>query len=432
MGLTRAWNEMKFHSEQNEVWRTDYRFKVLACGRGSGKSDLARKFIVRLMPVKKAWPDPIYFYAMPTYNQARRVAWVKILDLIPKDWIEEKNVHNLFIKTKFGSTLYVAGMDNPARIEGSQYDGGIIDESSDIRPGVFDRSILPALSHRNGFCWRIGVPKRFGVGAIEYKRFFDKGLVPNSEGIKSWNWPSEGIVPPEELENAKKILTETDFAEQYRASWESVGGRVFYAYSRNLNVTEHAEYDPRMPILVGSDFNVSPMCWCLAHKYGNKLVVFDEIVLKNTNTVATLTHLHKAYEGHSKGWEFYGDAAGRQRKTSAVSTDYMQIRNDPRFDEPKKKKIFYPMKNPVVLNRIQSCNAVLKNAKGEVRCLINPRCKALIEDLEGVAYKEGTREIEEVLDLGHMSDAWGYLVYKLFPYRGNLLGADVHGKVIIQ
>lgn len=422
--ITPAWTPLRFHQAQHEVWTSDYRFKALACGRGSGKTELARRYIVRMLPIRKPWPDPLYFYAMPTYNQAKRVAWIKILDLIPKDWIESVNVNNLFIRTKFGSTLYVAGMDNPARIEGSQYDGGIIDESSDIKPGVFDRSILPALAHRVGFCWRIGVPKRFGIGAFEYKSFFDKGLHENNEGIKSWSWPSTDIMTDEEIEIAKRVLNSADFREQYEASWEAVGGLIFHAFTDRENVDDAADYNAEKPILVGSDFNVNPMCWCLAHRYHDEIEVFDELFLRNTNTPAALNHLYSKYKDHMAGWEFYGDAAGRHRKTSAVQSDYIHIRNDRRFDVPRTKKIYYPQKNPLILNRFAACNALFQNAAGEIRCRINPRCETLLTDLRNRAYMEGTRVPDDALDMGHMSDALGYLIYKLFPVRGNMFSSD--------
>ena len=431
-GLPPAWTQLRFHLKQHEFWTSTNRFKALACGRGSGKTELSRRYIVRMLPVRKPWPDPIYFYALPTYNQAKRVAWVKLLDLIPKHWIDSKNVNELTITTKFGSTLYVVGMDNPARIEGSQYDGGVIDESSDIKPGVFDRSILPALAHRKGFCYRIGVPKRFGIGASEFKEFFDKGLKPNKEEIISWTWPSTDIMTPEEIAIAKKVLSVPDFAEQYEASWESVGGLIFFAFSESKQCSSEVQYNPDLPIYVGSDFNVDPMCWCLAHRYGKSLHFFDEVVLRNTNTQKTLNYLHEQYGGHASGWEFFGDAAGRHRKTSAVTTDYIQIRNDRRFDKPGRKKIHYPMKNPVVQNRFAATNALLLSADEEVRCYIHPRCERLIKDLKMRAYKEGTREPDDALDMGHMSDAMGYMVYRLFPVRGNMFSSDYsQGKIII-
>ena len=166
---------MRPHPLQYHAFTSKTRFINLACGRQSGKSEIARRKIIASLAIKKDWPDPTYLFALPTFQQAKRVVWRKIEMMIPDHWIKSKNVQDMCIETKFGSTLYVAGLDQPQRVEGLTYDGVIIDESSDVKEGVFERSIMPALGIRKGWCWRIGVPKRYGIGAAEYKEWFDRG-----------------------------------------------------------------------------------------------------------------------------------------------------------------------------------------------------------------------------------------------------------------
>lgn len=412
------WPKLRYHEQQSNAWRSKKRFVALACGRGSGKTELARRRVVRFLPIKKNWPNPIYFYALPTIAQARRVAWKPILDLIPKDWIKEVNKTDLRIDTVFGSTLYIVGADKPQRLEGVQWDGGIIDESSDQRPGFFDLTLLPALSHKSGWVWRIGVPKRFGIGAKEFKTFFERGLSGDNQ-IDSFSWKSEEIIPKEEIERAKALLDEVDYLEQYCAVFQSGSGMVFHAYDEILNVSENAEYNPNKYIVVGSDFNVDPMCWILAHidMANNTIHVFDEIVKRNTNTQRTLDALHAKYGQHKAGWFFIGDATGQARKTSAAMSDYLQILNDTRFEN---KRVYYPKSNPNVLNRFASCNAMLCNANGDRRLFIHPRCKTLQIDLDNRAYKPGTREVNDYGDIGHITDALGYVVHVLFPINHKL------------
>ncbi len=43
-------------------------------------------------------------------------------------------------------------------------------------------------------------------------------------------------------------------------------------------------YNPHQPLCLCCDFNVDPMCWCLAQDYGRKVFVLDEIGLRNSNT----------------------------------------------------------------------------------------------------------------------------------------------------
>lgn len=423
--LTDAWTQLRYHAGQTALYRTRKRFVAAACGRGSGKTELARRRIVRFLPVKKPWPDPMYFYALPTFSQARRVAWKKIKLLIPPEWLRKRpNEAEMIIETIFGSSLYVVGMDKPQRIEGDQWDGGIIDESCDQRPKAFALSVRPALSHRNGWCWRIGVPKRYGIGAGEFKEFWQRGMDGDPE-IESFHWPSEDILSEEECKAAQRLLDPRDYNEQYRASWEQVGGCIMYAFDSVLNVRD-VVYNPEVPIVVGSDFNVDPMAWVIGQRHGEELHIIDELFLRSTNTERSLTALYNRYEQHSSGWDFYGDASGSARKTSASSSDYIQIRNDTRFQSAR---VFYPKKNPPIKDRFAACNARFCNATGERRCFIHPRCKQLIRDLQTRTYKEGTSDPDDYGDVGHITDALGYVIHRIWPL--SLMATEEVSKVAI-
>ena len=324
----------------------------------------------------------------------------------------------MVVKTIFGSKLYVVGMDQPQRIEGVQWDGGVIDESADIKPGTFDRTVLPALAHREGWCLRIGVPKRYGIGALEFKRAFEEP----GEKTETFNWPSSDILRPEEIALAMSKLGVADFREQYEASFEDISGAIFYAFSEALNVTEDILYNPSLPILVGSDFNVDPMSWVIGHRVGkDKVHIFDELSIRNTNTRQTLDELYRRYGQHSTGFEFFGDASGAARRSSADMSDYLQIRNDTRFSGAR---VYYPPANPRIASRFAATNGLLCNAKQERRCFIHPRCTHLIQDLKSRAYKEGTSDPDDYGDVGHMTDALGYPIHKLFPVRLESTGTD--------
>lgn len=408
------WTQLKYHPIQRAVWTDPHRFKIVCAGRGSGKSEIARRFIVRQLPIRKAWTDPMYAYALPTYGQARRVAWKPILKLIPPSWIKGKpKESSMVIETVFGSTLHIVGLDQPARIEGNQWDGIIEDECSDQPPNAFNLSIRPALTHRSGFGWRIGVPKRFGIGAHAFKDAFDMGLEP-SETTKSYHWSSEDILDPREILELKAAHSTVDYDEQYRASWKTITGLVYHSFDPIFNVLDEVTYRPNQPIIVGQDFNVDPMSWCLCHVAANGLTVFDEIRIRNTNTQATMDELFRRYGQHASGWIFIGDASGQARKTSASATDYAIIANDKRFIN---KSMRYSTSNPPTADRVASVNALLCDANNTRRLFIHPRCKALIKDLETQSYKQFTREIQPARDIGHMIDALGYIVYAAFPLR---------------
>lgn len=425
--LTPYWTHLRPHPVQSRLWRCPTRFAAVVAGRGSGKTELARRRIVYHLAIKKPWPNPIYIYTLPTYRQAERIAWEPIRNLIPDEWIAEGTAKStLTIKTIFGSTLYIVGMDKPHRIEGLQIDGGVDDEASDQKPGIFNKTVRPMLTARNAWYWRIGVPKRAGVGRVEFQAFFKSGSQYNISNydikesptqISSFWWESADILTSEELESVKATTNEQDFKEQYQAHFLDMGGSVYHAFT-NDNLSDSAQYDAGSRILVGCDFNVDPMAWVLCHFKDGKLFVFDEVFLRNTNTEASLKYLRQKYSYHDQGWTFVGDASGRARRSSAPASrsDYLIIKNIEGFGD---KKVVFARRNPALLDRFATVNSALCNAKGERRLIINPNCKHVINDLSVMSFKEGTNDVEKYdgTDIGHISDGLGYLLMKALPMK---------------
>ncbi len=426
VALPAHWETFRPHYLQSKLWRSRARFKAVYAGRGSGKTSIAKRYIVRWLPVKRPWNDVKFFYALPTYKQAKRVAWHDLVSLIPREWISGKpNVSEMVLNTVFGTQVYVIGLDHPQRIEGVQWDGGIIDECCDQKLDEFlYTGLMPTLAHKFAWLWLIGVPKRSGVGSDFFRKYCERGergevIEGTDDRIETYTWKSDTVLTEEQLSTFKQQYTERDYAEQFDASWQNVGGAIFYAFEETMHVRSSVTYDPSLPICVSSDFNVNPMSWCLSHIYDGKVYVFDEIFLRNTNTPNTLNELWRMYGGHKSGFEFYGDASSGHRVSSAEFTDYAYIKNDVRFDQYTKKRLYYLRSNPNIADRFASCNSIFKNAAGEVRCFISPRCKYLIKDLSSRAYKEGTRVANDSRDKdgGHMSDAFGYLIFRRFPIR---------------
>lgn len=413
--LTDAWFPLNYHEQQSRLWREKSRNVLVVAGRGSGKTEIARRRVVRHLRIKKPWHDPRYFYAMPTYKQCRDRIRDKVLALIPRTWlVKVPGDSAMEFKTVFGSWLFLVGLDVPARIEGDQYDGGVQDESSDTKPGVYGRSIRPALTHREGWLWRIGVPKRYGCGAHEFRAAFKHGL-SGEGGMASYQWSSDTVLKSEELAQARQDTDAKDYEEQYGGNFVDAGGGAFYSFDDNLDVAE-VRYRPDQMVIVGCDFNVTPMAWVLCHivtYYGvEHLEVFDEIWLKDTNTKATLDVLWAKYGKQQKGgWVFCGDATGNSRKTSATEADYIIIRNDKRFAA----QIRVPKANPPIRDRFAACNAMLCSAAGVRRCLIGTRCQHLRDDLDARTLKPSGEPDDSDPMAGHVTDAWGYVVWRFFP-----------------
>ena len=172
-------------------------------------------------------------------------------------------------------------------------------------------------------------------------------------------------------------------------------------------MTEEYRIDPSLPILFGFDFNVDWYSIVVAQYKDDMFFVFDEVRLANSNTRAALDVLVAKYGGMARQFIAYGDAAGRQRQTSADISDYLIIEAEKRIP----MKVVFPRSNPSVVYRIERVNAFLKTADNTIRLMIAPHCRYLIKDLYSVTWKEGERtQDKRNLELTHMSDAMSYLL----------------------
>lgn len=389
------------------MWTENRRFAVVPAGRRSGKTELAKRRLVISLALRKAWPDPRYFAAAPTRDQAKRIFWKDIKALTPQGWIKKIYESDLCLTTRFGSELWVVGMDKPERIEGVAWDGGVLDEYANMRPQAWTEHVRPALSDRRGWCWLIGVPE----GLNHYKDIVDYAKAGADPEWGCYRWSSADILPPEELEAAKRQLDGRTFRQEYEGSFEGASGRVYYAYSVARHEDAGITLNMRLPIILCCDFNVDPCIWEACQTDGKTVRVFDEIMLANTNTVEMGKVAKARYGKHPAGVIVYGDSAGQSRSTAGQS-DYALL-TELGFTTQRIKRA-----NPAVKDRVNAVNAMLENTKGEVRLTHHPICKAFRKDLETVVWTESGAEIDKrERSKTHASDALGYFIESEFALR---------------
>jgi len=368
---------------------------------------------------------PRYVFAAPTQDQAVEIFWEDLLELIPEKWIaggkKRSNVsYSRFrIRLRNGATVRVVGLDKPHRLEGGYLNGFVGDEWSDVKDSVFDKVIRPMLADYHGWYILCGVPKRQGVGARWFRKVCDAASAGRYPNCGRWNWPSWDIVDPAEIAEAKATMDPRDFEEQYGAKWVNAGGGVWHAFSREHNERPCQRRD-NLPIVVGQDYNRTPMSWALSHRVGEIFETFDELILNNSTTERALEELWRRYGHHKGGWQFYGDASARSRSTKGEFSDYAIVWNHPKF-KAAGRTLHYPAANPKHHDRFAAGNARLATADGQHRAFIDRRCEKLIEDLEMRAYKPGTMELpKNEGGRGHISDAWSYPIFRIWPIRFNV------------
>jgi hypothetical protein len=403
--------DIRLHPAQAQVFRDSSRFKVMVCGRRFGKTQGLKAEIIKEAVAK---PGSVVWYVAPTYKQAKRLMWMELKLAIPERMIEKKSEVELIFWLKNGSTISLFGVDKPDGLRGSGVNLLCMDEYQDFKPEIFEKVLYPTLTDRRGRVVVAGTPKSYNLLYDLYMRGFDPEW--QKDGWKSWQFVTADnpFIPRSEIEAARRNVDEKSFNQEYMASFETMQGKVYYAFNRKLHGSAFLPFNPKLPIWIGQDFNIDPMSSVIIQPQPNgEIWVVDEIFRPNCSTAELAEILeNKFYRTEIKRKiEIYPDPAGAARGHTRGESD-LDILRQQGF-----RKLFYPKKHPLVSDRVNSVNRLLMTASGDTRLYISNNCKHLIKSLEQTIYKEGSREVNKKLGTEHMADALGYVTNFRFPVR---------------
>jgi len=395
---------MPLTKPQAEVAASDKRFKVVCAGRRFGKSVLAIRELARVART----PDSKVMYVAPTYQMCRNIVWSplknKLRDL---NWIKKVNESRLEIILRNNSIIMLRGADSPDSLRGIGLNATVIDEVADVKPEVWTEVLRPTLSDKSGTALFLGTPK--GKGNF----FFDLyNMAATDKTWGAWQFTTleGGNVPEEEIEAAKNDLDLMTFKQEYEASFNTATNQVYYAFKPENNVKEYQlEKDKLKNIIIGTDFNVSPMATVVAVQTMTGLHIIDEIALWSSNTDEMVQEVRNRYP--TQHITCFPDPAGVQRKTSAGGRTDISILQNAGWN------VKFKPRHPLVRDRVNAVNSLLLNSNGDSRLLIDPKCKELIKCLTRFSYKEGTLIPDKngTNDYSHFPDALGYGVDYMFP-----------------
>ena len=226
--------KVKLSKWQYEVANDTHRFRIICAGRRSGKSVLAR-----LTLLKWALTDiGTYYLVSPSYKQAKSIHWVELRKEVPREWIAKTNETELSITLKNGSVIELKGAENPDALRGVKLHGLVIDEIASIRnwQWLWNEVLRPTLTDYIAPAIFISTPKGFN-------HFYDLYTNGQNQGIsdyKSWRFTSydNPYIPKQEIDNAKKELTEDTFAQEYLADFRKFTGLVYKEFQREIHVIE--------------------------------------------------------------------------------------------------------------------------------------------------------------------------------------------------
>lgn len=230
------------------------RWAIVLAHRRAGKTVAAiNDLIYRAIDERK--PDGRYAYIAPYYNQAKSVAWDYLMRFSEPVRVNQ-NISELWVELIGGARIRLFGADNADALRGLYFDGVVCDEYGDWRSGVYSTVIRPALSDRKGWGLFIGTPK--GKNA-----FYE--LWKQAQDDKDWfhtqiKADTSGILDADELADARRSMTDDQFAQEYLCSFEAAVVGAVYAKELSLVRDEgqitRVPYDPSLPVHTAWDLGV--------------------------------------------------------------------------------------------------------------------------------------------------------------------------------
>lgn len=241
--------------------------------------------------------NPQYAYLMPTYGQAKKVAWnylksysahipgvdpkegdLKLVIKRPKGMkkINQNLEHTL---EEDCITIYLLGGDNPDSHRGLFFDGVVLDEFADISPVIWSQIFRPAISDR--YTLSLRAREKFGVDSCRIQGWaifistpkpnHFKDLYEMAQNDPKWHTfllpaSKSGIIPKEELEDMQKAMPHDDFLQEMECSFtQNLQGAYYSKYIQELSdkgAICNLPHNPSLPVAAFFDIGISDSCSC--------------------------------------------------------------------------------------------------------------------------------------------------------------------------
>jgi len=208
---------------QATVWQSKKRFKVLACGRRTGKSNLAIK--LTLAKALEAPEGSAVVYVAPTLGQARQIAWDALLDQ-GRDIIKSAHVNQLDITLVTGRKIHIRSAENPDTLRGLKLYFAVLDEAAFIKDdSTWTKIIRPALSDLEGEALFVSSPD----GRNWFYDLYNSALKGEDDDWVAFHFTTKDnpTISEKEIEAAKKTLSTLVFKQEFEASFAVSGQEIF-------------------------------------------------------------------------------------------------------------------------------------------------------------------------------------------------------------
>lgn len=240
---------------QREIHGSLRRWNLLVCHRRFGKTVFSINECIK-QAVTCTQHNPRYAYVAPLYKQAKQIAWDYLKEFAGAIPGTKFNESELRADLPNGSRISLYGSDNPDSMRGLYLDGVILDEYADMSPRIFSQVIRPALSDRKGWAIFIGSAK----GGSSFHELYEKHRSDEEWLIRVYRASDTGIIEEDELQDAKRVMDDDEYEQEYECSWTASIKGAYYAKQLSLAETEKrirkVPYEQNLPVHTFWDLGV--------------------------------------------------------------------------------------------------------------------------------------------------------------------------------
>lgn len=289
------------HPKQWMFHNSNARFKVAACGRRFGKSNMAAAELFVNKRANIFQPEKLFWIVGRKYiNSAKEFKYLMLFlkkmpgrsgvpppkgkslwDECPSKGYNPKQ-GDMHVTLPWGTEIIALSAQHKDNLIGEGVDGVIVSESARVDFDIIHEHVGPTLTDKDPLSWMImpSTPQGFNWFHDEYQRGQKKSMQFDPD-YESWNFPSwdnpylypEGENDPKILKTKERLVAagqEDVFWQEYGASFRSVVGLVYGEFDEELHIYEQRfgrpeyEYRPEWPNFTSIDFG-----------FTNPLVVLD-------------------------------------------------------------------------------------------------------------------------------------------------------------
>ena len=309
----------------NAINNPKYRFICAAISRRQGKTYISNIIgqLICLVPNSHVLlMSPNYSLSQISFDLQRNL--IKHFDLE----VIRDNAKDKVIELSNNSTIRMGSINQVDSVGGRSYDLIIFDEAALVDGrDAFNVALRPTLDKDNSKAIFISTPRgRNNYFAEFYYRGFTDEF-PEWASIKA-TWHENPRVSEEDIKEARKTMSESEFAQEYMADFNVYEGQI-WSFNHESQIADLDNFDTsKMDVFAGLDVGYKdPTAFCvIAYDWDEKkYYVLDEYLDSERTTEQHAYQIRKMVDKYNIDWIYIDSAAQQTRFDFAQNYDITTV-----------------------------------------------------------------------------------------------------------